>query len=202
LRASIPERNVRFRPASAPRITPAGFNPIIEPVARLASSIVWIILPAIVAGCGSAPGAPSPPAPPALPAPPAAERPPIVHRVIQVCVVQNGSLVMVTVMYNFVTGDTVYPRNDWGVVPNGYAVNAPWFVHDEPITADGVRYVKFGPTRRFAPGELEYVGAHERVPLFGQAGTERPADVLFVPLRAECEFQPYARQTRASAVRG
>jgi hypothetical protein len=165
---------------------------------RLASSIAWIILPALVAGCGSAPGGPPPPAPP--PPPPIASPP--VHRAIQVCTVQNGSLVMVTVMYNYLTGDTVYPRNDWSAPRRADAVDPPWFVHDEPITADGLRYVKFGSPRRFAPGELEYVGAHERVPLFAQTGTARPADVLFVPLRAECEFQPYARQSRASAVRG
>ena len=52
-------------------------------------------------------------------------------------------------------------------------------------------WVKFGVTRVIQPPQLQRVGEVNGTPLFAEAGRESPFEVVYVPVRPGCEFQPY-----------
>ncbi|HET7462730.1 MAG TPA: hypothetical protein VFJ82_15860, partial [Longimicrobium sp.] len=148
---------------------------------------------------------PPPPPPPAIipPPPPPAEIPPPPPPVqqlqdISVCVLQNGQLSNVTAQYNPATGDTT------GVptVTEGYAANATWFINNEPITINNRRYVKYGLPRVLGVTEVTSSTNFQGVPVFVEAGATGTPDVVYVPVRTGCEFQPYQVEQKAMGVRG
>jgi len=175
-------------------------------MSRFASTIALVILTAFAGGCG--PSREPAPAPPPVP-PPAPQqesqtvtRPRPILREIQVCVVENGTIRMVTATFNPETGDTSFSGIGQVVPPPASPVaNAAWFLNDEPITVEGQRFVKYGSPRVFAVGELVHVGTYAGVPLFAVPGLGSPAEALFVPL-LNCVFQPYQLEAAVSAVRG
>lgn len=118
---------------------------------------------------------------------------------INVCVLQNGQLSNVQAQYNPATGDTT------GVpmVTEGYAANATWYINNEPVTFNGRRYVKYGLPRVLGVTEVSSAGTYQGVPVFAETGAnmQRP-DVIYVPVRTGCEFQPYQVEVKAGAVRG
>ncbi|MEX2570958.1 MAG: hypothetical protein WD737_06605, partial [Gemmatimonadota bacterium] len=63
-------------------------------------------------------------------------------------------------------------------------------------------WVKFGVTRVIQPPQLQRVGDINGTSVFAEAGSTpaaapaAPYDVLYVPVRPGCEFQPY--QPRAA----
>ena len=123
-----------------------------------------------------------PPPPPALPPPPATTR---------VCVVQGGALTEIEV------------TDPASVQTTGeYAGGAPWFINNEPITFGGRRYVKYGLPRVVGVTELGRVGDYQGVGVFGEAGGMEPREVIYVPVRPGCEFQPYQLERKATGVRG
>ncbi|HEX9936671.1 MAG TPA: hypothetical protein VGB15_06100 [Longimicrobium sp.] len=146
---------------------------------------------------------PPPPPPPVIPPPPPAvippPPPPVAPAVqdISVCVLQNGQLTTVTAQYNPATGDTTGVPS----VTEGYAANATWFINNEPITFNGRRYVKYGLPRVLGVTEVTSSGTFEGVPVFAEAGAASP-DVIYIPVRTGCEFQPYQVEVKAGAVRG
>lgn len=139
---------------------------------------------------------PTPPPPAPAPAPPAAPA----ERQIQFCVIQNGQLQNVTASFRPATNDTVvggrplsqaYPAT----APN-YAAGANWFVQSDTLAFNNGTWVKFGVTRVIQPPQLQRVGETNGTPLFAEAGRQAPFDVVYVPVRPGCEFQPY--QPRAA----
>ncbi len=149
---------------------------------------------------------PPPPPPPVIPPPPPQEVPPPpppapvgpTLQDISVCVLQNGQLTTVTAQYNPATGDTT------GVptVTDGYAANASWFINNEPITFNNRRYVKYGLPRVLGVTEVTSIGNFQGVPVFAEAGATGAPDVIYIPVRTGCEFQPYQAEIKAGAVRG
>jgi hypothetical protein len=140
---------------------------------------------------------PPPMAEPAPPPPPAANP----MRDIQVCVVDNGMLRNVTAQYNTQTGDTTWAG---GMRPGmtGYAAGASWFINNEPVMVMGRRYVKYGLPRVLGVNEVTRVGEYQGVSVFAETGATGTPEVLYVPVRAGCEFQPYQTEIKAGAVRG
>lgn len=139
---------------------------------------------------------PPPPPPPAAPA----------ERQIQVCVVQNGQLQNVSAMFRPATGDTVvgsqaFSQAHPATSPN-YATGAPWFIQVDTMVYSDNTWVKFGVTRVIQPPQLQRVGDINGTSVFAEAGSTpaaapaAPYDVLYVPVRPGCEFQPY--QPRAA----
>jgi hypothetical protein len=49
--------------------------------------------------------------------------------------------------------------------------------------------------------EVARAGDFQGVPIFAEAGQARP-DVIYLPVRPGCEFQPYQVETKAGNVRG
>jgi len=136
--------------------------------------------------------------PPAPPAPPMA-------RTIDVCVVENGALRTVQAQYTQATGDTTVSGRPFAqaypaTAPH-YAADAAWFIQNEQITVLGRRFVRFGLPRVLGTGEVTRIAGHQGVPVFAEAGAARP-EVVYLPVRPGCEFQPYQTEVKSGAVRG
>jgi hypothetical protein len=142
------------------------------------------------------PVVPIPPPPPPPPAPPAAPA----ERQIQICVVQNGQLQTVTATFRPATNDTLLNgqafRTAHPATAPSYAAGANWFVQQQEVLFNDGNWVPFGVTRIIQPPNLQRVGEFEGTPLFAEAGRMAPYEVLYVPVRPGCEFQPY--QPRAA----
>jgi len=131
---------------------------------------------------------PPPPPPPAPPAPPA-------ERQMQICVVQNGQLQTITATFRPATNDTLVNGQAFSTVhpataPN-YAVGANWYVQQQEIMFNQRNWVPFGVTRIIQPPNLQRVGEYQGTPVFAEAGRTAPYEVVYIPVRPGCEFQPY-----------
>jgi hypothetical protein len=174
---------------------------------RRTRALIAAILPAaVIAACGpramaARTHAPAPVPPPVrtmvIPSLPT-------HRTIEVCVVQGGELVRVRARYSTLTGDTVFPTPDSSAAGSGgYAAEKAWYDQNELITLQADRYLKLGIVREMRPGDLVRVGEYGGVPLFVDAGEPaRPPEMVYVPVRTGCVFQPYARDLLLGGVRG
>ncbi|TVP76138.1 MAG: porin family protein [Gemmatimonadales bacterium] len=80
-----------------------------------------------------------------------------------------------------------------------YADGRDWFVNDEPVDFDDLEYVRSGGIIGLDCADIMQVGEFEGVPLFADAGAERPFETLYVPVRPG-EWQAY--QTDLAEVRG
>jgi len=134
--------------------------------------------------------------PPPAPAPPAPAPTP---QAVQICVIQDGELRMVTAQV--LAGDTTImvdgQRRQFRDVQPGtqaYAAGRTWFVQGEPLTVLNRRYVRFGLTRVIQPAELSRVAEHMGVPIFAPVGQTTAPDVIYVPVGPRCEFQPYQHE--------
>ena len=137
------------------------------------------------------------PAPPPPPPPP-----PNPMRDVQVCVVENGMLRNMTVQYNTQTGDTMMNGQRFTPSTAGYAAGASWFINNEPVMMMGRRYVKYGLPRVLGVNDVTRVGEYQGVSVFAETGATGTPEVLYVPVRPGCEFQPYQTEVKAGAVRG
>jgi hypothetical protein len=152
------------------------------------------------------PPLPPPPPPPPPPAPPAPLPPPSMPAPASVsyCVLQDGQVRSVTVQVDPATGDTTYngTRLDQAFPPAGYAAGQAWFADTPPVTLDGRRYVRYGLPRILGAGDVRNVGAVHGVSVFAEPGAGARPNVIYVPTRRGCEFQPYQAEEKAGSVRG
>lgn len=122
------------------------------------------------------------------------------------CVVTPaGQLQEAVATYDPARGDTTMNGQPFRTAhPAGaqYAAGARWFIDDEAITVMGRRYVKYGLPRVLGAGEVARAGEHRGVPVFAERGRTGPAEVLYLPVRPGCEFQPYQTETKTGGVRG
>jgi hypothetical protein len=148
---------------------------------------------------------PPPPPPPAEPriAPP--PPPPPAMRTLSVCVVQNGMPANVQAQYDPATRDTTVDGRPFGqahaAAAAPYASGAAWYIQNDQITVGGRRFVKFGTPRVLGVNDVVRAGEYQGIPVFAEAGTARP-EVVYVPVRPGCEFQPYQTEAKVGAVRG
>ena len=149
------------------------------------------------------------PPPVVVPQPPEVVPPPPVvvdtREDIQICVLQqDGSLTTVTGSYSRTAGDTLVNGQPFATAyPTGaqYAANATWFINNEPVMFQNRRFVKYGLPRVLGVNEVTRMGDFMGVPVFAEAGQTRP-DVIYVPVRSGCEFQPYQTEVKTGGVRG
>jgi hypothetical protein len=133
------------------------------------------------------------------PSPPAAQPTPAASVQIRVCVLAQGTLQEVNAQYNRATGDTIVNGRPFReVFPTGpsYAAGAEWYINNEPITLARRRYVKYGLPRVLGVNEVAAVGEYRGVRVFAEAGVQNPPELLYVPVRVGCEFQPYQLELR------
>lgn len=156
---------------------------------------------------------PPPPPPPPAPVPvpvPVTPPPPVVENPIRVCVIQGTALTDVDAIYVPSRGDTLVVVNGvrrpfaevYPAVAPQYAASATWYVNNDRFTFMNRNYVKFGLTRVISPNELTRIGETQGVGVYAQPGMATPPDVIFVPVRPGCEFQPYQYEPVSRRVRG
>ncbi len=164
----------------------------------------FTVTPRLVLGLKAMFGNLIPPPPPAV-QPPPPPPPPVETRNIQVCVVQGGALSNVTAVYNTRTGDTTVNGQRFSTAypaTTGYSAGATWYINNEPITVNGRRYVKYGLPRVLGVSEVTRTADYMGVPVFAEAGATGATEVLYVPVRPGCEFQPYQLDVKVGGVRG
>lgn len=123
-------------------------------------------------------------------------------RTISVCVLRNGALKEVSAAYNTKTGDTLVtistgPVYFHAVYPEdaSYAAGHAWYFRNNALRHRGQRYRKYGLPRILGISEIERAGSTVGpVPLYVEKGTTGLPEVLYVPVRVGCEFQPYQLQ--------
>ena len=64
-----------------------------------------------------------------------------------------------------------------------YAGDQDWFADDESISLDDREYSKSGETVRLSCGDIVRIGEHRGVPVFAERSSERPHDMVYVPVR-------------------
>ncbi|MDB4948771.1 MAG: hypothetical protein JWM27_1420 [Gemmatimonadetes bacterium] len=125
-------------------------------------------------------------------------------RDVRVCIVHAGTLAVVPARVN-AAGDTLLAdgRSLADAYPPGgeYASGRAWFVSGTALARDGVRYEKLGLPRVLGADELRPAWVEDGVPVFVPAGGGA-AEVVYLPTRPGCEFQPYQRRDVALKVRG
>ncbi|MBW3571943.1 MAG: hypothetical protein KY467_12640, partial [Gemmatimonadetes bacterium] len=84
----------------------------------------------------------------------------------------------------------------------GYAAGATWYINNEPIMVNGRRYVRYGLPRVLGVNEVTRTAEYQGVPVFVEAGAQGTPEVLYIPVRPGCEFQPYQLEVKAGGVRG
>jgi hypothetical protein len=151
---------------------------------------------------------PPPPAPEVVPPPPAVLPPPPAApemQAIRVCVVEGTALREVEAMYNPATGDTMVAGQAFAMAypaTSGYAAGGTWYINNEPVTINGRRYVKFGLPRVVGVNEVTRTGEYQGVGVFTESSATGTPDVVYIPVRPGCEFQPYQYEVPARGVRG
>lgn len=161
-----------------------------------------------LAGCTLAP-APAPAAPPVQPTPqivaqaPRVEAQPVQAWVdtIEVCVLHQGKLANVRAE-RLATGDTVVGGRAFSEVyadTGQYALTREWYVNSESIDYDpeNVCFVRYGLPRVVELDSVARLGSWRGVPVFRERSNTATPMVIYVPVRAGCELQPY--QTEAIA---
>lgn len=172
----------------------------VVPIADDSWAFTGSFVAGLVAGIGDfdAPVVPVafvPPAPVPLPPPPPPPPAPPPGRPVSVCVVDGGGLTTVEAMYMPNARDTVVAGQKFatrypGTAPT-YAAPAPWFTGSDSTLYNGAPYVKFGVTRVVQPDQLLRAGDINGTSVFVGRGESQPYQILYVPVRPGCEFQPY-----------
>jgi hypothetical protein len=121
--------------------------------------------------------------------------PPVMERLIEVCLLLGNDLRMVTAVYRPESGDTMLDGVPLHLAhpPTmpGYGAGAAWFVQEDSLTFNDAVWIKFGVTRAIDPDDVRPVGFHQGTPLFAESAEQPPYPVLYVPVRPGCEVQPY-----------
>jgi hypothetical protein len=146
-------------------------------------------------------------APPPPPPPPTHlvrhEPPP--PEMLRLCVVHEGSVRYVLAMRDPATREITFEGRAFAeAFPDvgQYAEARSFFLADEPVVLDERRYVRFGSPRVLEPEDVMHAGEFRGVPVFVEAGLTRAPDVVYLPTRAGCEFQPYQLEVKTGRVRG
>jgi hypothetical protein len=110
-------------------------------------------------------------------------------------VVRGGELETVSVEYNAVSGDTTYqgvPFSRAFAAGPGYAESAEWYVNNEPIVYQpGPGFIRYRLPRTLRPEQITRIGEYDGVGVYGEAGWTQVHDVIYLPVRPGCWFQPY-----------
>jgi hypothetical protein len=151
------------------------------------------------------PMAPPPPPPPMVMPPPPPSH--VDEHTLAVCVLgASGEPENVPVRYNTATGDTMAvdgrPIREAYPTDSRYAAGATWFINNDPVTFNGRRYVKYGLPRVLGATEVTRAGDVQGVGVFAEAGAGATAEVIYLPVRPGCEFQPYQLAVKTGGVRG
>ena len=122
------------------------------------------------------------------------------------CVIEKGVLKDIEVDYNTATGDRSVVVN--GIRKNfsdaypdsgpDYAQERPWFINNDSIYYNGQYFKKYGLPRVLVTNEISKQGTYKGVGIYTEVGLNGIAEVLYIPVRPRCEFQPYLISCRGN----
>ncbi|HEX2631133.1 MAG TPA: hypothetical protein VHM26_19095, partial [Chitinophagaceae bacterium] len=72
-----------------------------------------------------------------------------------------------------------------------YAEGAAWFINSEAVKLGATSYVKYGLPRILGVNEIEKSTVYQGINVYVEAGIKGVAEVIYIPVRQGCEFQPY-----------
>lgn len=117
----------------------------------------------------------------------------------KVCVIVNGELKTVEGSYDTQTGrHTVMinrvPKHIDSLHINNpdYAATAKWYINNEKLHVKGKTYSKYGLPRVLGVIEVQKWTIYKGVGVYVEAGFTGIPEVIYIPVRSQCEFQPYA----------
>lgn len=122
---------------------------------------------------------------------------------IKECVIEKGVLKIVEVDYNPANGERTISVNGvtkkfYDVYPQEgkeYASKAGWYINNEEVPYKTGKFVKYGLPRVLGSSEVVPTGEYGGVGIYTEAGVpENEAEVIYIPVRSGCEFQPYQRK--------
>lgn len=74
---------------------------------------------------------------------------------------------------------------------SAFAGAKSWFINSEPIKFKDRIYNKYGLPRVLAPTDVVAVGDVQGSIAFAEPSAKAPIEVIYLPVRERCEFQPY-----------
>jgi len=119
---------------------------------------------------------------------------------INQCLIRDGVLTQIQIDYDRSTGEkTIILDGKMATLTEleeskDYAVNTLWYKQHEDIKFEGRQYQKFGLPRVLGITEVTRAGMYKGVGIYLEAGIDGPYEVIYIPVRPGCEFQPYSRK--------
>jgi hypothetical protein len=119
---------------------------------------------------------------------------------LDVCLIENGELKVKKGEYNTSTGIKLVEVNgkklradSLHVNNSDYARNFSWYINNEGITVNNQYYEKYGLPRVLGANEIEKFAKYQTVGVYREKGMIGDAEVIYIPIQGECEFQPYQK---------
>lgn len=72
-----------------------------------------------------------------------------------------------------------------------YADGKSWFINNEKVDFQKNKFTKYGLPRVLGPNDVTKVGTYNGVGVYTETGLKGRAEVIYIPTRTGCEFQPY-----------
>ena len=117
-----------------------------------------------------------------------------------VCLIENGELKVKKGEYSLVTGIKTVEVNGKIQRVDSLHINNPeyaktfsWYINNEGITVNNIYYEKYGLPRVLGADEIERFAKYQSVGIYREKGGMGEAEVIYVPIQGECEFQPYQK---------
>jgi hypothetical protein len=121
---------------------------------------------------------------------------------INECVISNAVLKMIEVDYDPATGNKTVLVNNVRTPfekaysdKKDYAEGTSWYINNEEIRLGAATYVKYGLPRVLGVNEIEKTTVYKGINVYVEAGFKGVAEVIYIPVRRGCEFQPYQVKT-------
>jgi hypothetical protein len=121
---------------------------------------------------------------------------------INVCVIDQKNLKTVTADYSPATGDTTIMVNGraklfrevYKSTGSEYAASAKWYINNDVLTIRTKKFVKYGLPRILSTTDVVRAAEYQGVGVYVEAGIKGVPEVIYIPTRSGCEFQPYQRK--------
>lgn len=118
---------------------------------------------------------------------------------IKICVVDQKQLKEVEANYNTSNGDTTllingarkFFRDVYPAFGKEYAASTTWYINNETLQIRGRKFEKYGLPRILGTSEITRAAEYKGVGVYVEAGTSGVPEVIYIPARSGCEFQPY-----------
>ena len=123
---------------------------------------------------------------------------------VRKCVQLGSEIVEVDANYNAETEEYTVIHRDGREVPfeeayptdSTYAANAKWYTENDAIKVQRAQYQKYGLPRVLSSIDVGYLATYRNVPVFAEDPILERQEVIYIPVRPGCEFQPYKLETK------